>query len=94
MDDRERGRKLASMVERAPAFSESAGQHVPTGATRNGPVAATIQARLDSCRLPGKSMAEIEKSPRLGPVIDRVKRARLTDRAVVATSASAFGRRH
>jgi len=51
-----------------------------------GPVVAIIQARMGSSRLPGKSMAEIEGRPMLWHVIQRVKRAALVDRVVVATS--------
>src|SRR5450631_962060 len=57
-----------------------------TSQTIIGPVVAIIQARMGSSRLPGKSLAEIEKRPMLWHVIDRVKRARLVDRVVVATS--------
>jgi glutamate-1-semialdehyde 2,1-aminomutase/spore coat polysaccharide biosynthesis protein SpsF len=52
----------------------------------NGPVVAIIQARMGSSRLPGKSLAEIEGRPMLWHVIQRVKRARLVARVVVATS--------
>ena len=41
---------------------------------------------MGSCRLPGKSLAEIEEHPMLWHVIERVKRACLVDRVVVATS--------
>ncbi len=59
-----------------------------TSENPNGPVVAIIQARMGSTRLPGKSLAEIEKHPMLWHVIERVKRARLVDRVVVATSTS------
>jgi glutamate-1-semialdehyde aminotransferase/spore coat polysaccharide biosynthesis protein SpsF (cytidylyltransferase family)/predicted dehydrogenase len=51
-----------------------------------GPIVAIIQARMGSNRLPGKSLAEIENRPMLWHVIQRVKRATLVDRVVVATS--------
>jgi glutamate-1-semialdehyde 2,1-aminomutase/spore coat polysaccharide biosynthesis protein SpsF len=89
MDDQERGRKPTSTVERGAAWSASAGPQFPAGATSTGPVVAIIQARMGSSRLPGKSMAEIERRPMLWHVIDRVKRAKLIDRVVVATSTSA-----
>ena len=41
---------------------------------------------MGSSRLPGKSLAEIEGRPMLWHVIQRVKRASLVDRVVVATS--------
>ena len=52
----------------------------------SGPVVAIIQARMGSSRLPGKSLAEIEGHPMLWHVIQRVQRAQLVDRVVVATS--------
>jgi spore coat polysaccharide biosynthesis protein SpsF len=54
-----------------------------------GPVVAIIQARMGSRRLPGKSLAQIEKRPMLWQVIQRVKRAQLMERVVVATSTAA-----
>src|SRR5882757_8085426 len=89
MTDRERARNLTSMVEPAAVLSETASLQGPTVATTVGPVVAIIQARMGSRRLPGKSLAEIEKRPMLWHVIDRVKRAKLIDRVVVATSTSA-----
>jgi glutamate-1-semialdehyde aminotransferase/spore coat polysaccharide biosynthesis protein SpsF (cytidylyltransferase family) len=59
-----------------------------TTEARQGPVVAIIQARMGSSRLPGKSLAEIEKRPMLWHVIERVKRASLIDRVIVATSTS------
>src|SRR5882762_11846206 len=88
MSDRERARNLTSMAEPAAVLSESASSQVPTVAPTTGPVVAIIQARMGSSRLPGKSLAEIEKSSMLWHVIDRVKRAKLIDRVVVATSVS------
>jgi len=88
MSDRERARNLTSMVEPAAVLSESASPQGPTVATTVGPVVAIIQARMGSRRLPGKSLAEIENRPMLWHVIDRVKRAKLIDRVVVATSVS------
>src|SRR5882724_2389853 len=88
MTDPERARNLTSMVEPAAVLSESASPQGPTVATTVGPVVAIIQARMGSRRLPGKSLAEIENRPMLWHVIDRVKRAKLIDRVVVATSVS------
>ena len=88
MTDRERARNLTSMVEPAAVLSETASLQGPTVATTVGPVVAIIQARMGSRRLPGKSLAEIENRPMLWHVIDRVKRAKLIDRVVVATSVS------
>src|SRR5450432_1599694 len=65
---------------------EPATEAMPAKTSCAQPVVAIIQARMGSSRLPGKSLAEIEKRPMLWHVIDRVKRARLVDRVVVATS--------
>ncbi|MBI4442280.1 MAG: Gfo/Idh/MocA family oxidoreductase [Acidobacteria bacterium] len=50
---------------------------------------AIIQARMGSSRLPGKVMADIEGRPMLGRVVDRARRARLTNQTVVITSQQA-----
>jgi glutamate-1-semialdehyde aminotransferase/spore coat polysaccharide biosynthesis protein SpsF (cytidylyltransferase family) len=49
-------------------------------------IVAVIQARLGSSRFPGKSLAEICGRPMLWHVIDRVRRAKLVDKVVVATT--------
>ena len=52
-------------------------------------IAAIIQARMSSTRLPGKVVAPIVGRPMLALQIERVRRARKLDRIVVATSSSA-----
>lgn len=47
---------------------------------------AIIQARMGSARLPGKVLMNIGKKPVLHWVIERVKRAKLIDKVIVATS--------
>jgi glutamate-1-semialdehyde aminotransferase/spore coat polysaccharide biosynthesis protein SpsF (cytidylyltransferase family)/predicted dehydrogenase len=88
MVDLEQGRDVIRVVE---AAKKSSGEGRPqalnwTGEPNEGPVVAIIQARMGSSRLPGKSLAEIEGRPMLWHVIQRVKRASLVDRVVVATS--------
>jgi len=88
MVDLEQSRDVIRVVEAAKKSSE---ERTPqplnwTSEASAGPVVAIIQARMGSSRLPGKSMAEIEKRPMLWHVIDRVKRATLVDRVMVATS--------
>jgi len=51
-------------------------------------VAAIIQARMGSTRLPGKVMEEIAGKPMLRHIIDRLKRAELIHSIVVATTAT------
>lgn len=48
-------------------------------------VLAVIPARMESSRLPGKVMADILGAPMILHVVERVKRARLVDKVVVAT---------
>ena len=88
MIDLEQGRDVIRVVEAAKKSSEEGAPQVLnwTSEPNEGPVVAIIQARMGSSRLPGKSMAEIEGRPMLWHVIQRVKRARLVDRVVVATS--------
>lgn len=50
---------------------------------------AVLQARMSSSRLPGKVLAELQGAPMLLRQIDRIRRARLLDRLIVATSADA-----
>jgi glutamate-1-semialdehyde aminotransferase/spore coat polysaccharide biosynthesis protein SpsF (cytidylyltransferase family) len=52
-------------------------------------IVAIIQARMGSLRFPGKTTAEILGRPILWHVVDRVGRARLVDKVVVATAAKA-----
>jgi spore coat polysaccharide biosynthesis protein SpsF len=49
-------------------------------------ITASIQARLGSSRLPGKVLSDICGKPMLLWQVDRLKRSRLVDRVVVATS--------
>ena len=86
--DLEQGRDLIRVVEAAKKAS-SEGRPQPlnwTSSSVDGPTVAIIQARMGSSRLPGKSMAQIEGRPMLWHVVQRVKRATLVDRVVVATS--------
>jgi len=87
----EQGRDVIRVVEAAKKSSQE-GRPQPlnwANTTVQGPVVAIIQARMGSSRLPGKSMAEIEGHAMLWHVVQRVKRARLVDRVVVATSVNA-----
>jgi glutamate-1-semialdehyde 2,1-aminomutase/spore coat polysaccharide biosynthesis protein SpsF len=90
MIDLEQGRDVIRVVEAAKKSSEEGKTQTLswTREAKEGPVVAIIQARMGSSRLPGKSLAEIEKRPMLWHVIHRVKRASLIDRVVVATSTS------
>jgi len=51
-------------------------------------IVATIEARMNSSRLPGKVMKKINKYPLLEILIKRVMRSKLTDHVVVATTTS------
>ncbi len=84
----EESRDVIRVVEAAKKSSEEGAPQALnwTSEASEGPVVAIIQARMGSSRLPGKSLAEIEKRPMLWHVIQRVKRAKLVDRVVVATS--------
>jgi glutamate-1-semialdehyde aminotransferase/spore coat polysaccharide biosynthesis protein SpsF (cytidylyltransferase family)/predicted dehydrogenase len=88
MVDLEQSRDVIRVVEAAKKSSKEGTPQALnwTSAVSDGPVVAIIQARMGSSRLPGKSLAEIEKRPMLWHVIQRVRRARLVDRVVVATS--------
>src|SRR5450755_1209977 len=88
MIDLEQGRDVIRVVEAAKKSSEDGRPQTLdwTTHTRKGPVIAIIQARMGSSRLHGKSLADIEGRPMLARVIERVKRAKLVDRVVVATS--------
>jgi glutamate-1-semialdehyde aminotransferase/spore coat polysaccharide biosynthesis protein SpsF (cytidylyltransferase family)/predicted dehydrogenase len=90
MVDLEQSRDVIRVVEAAKKSSD-VGKSQKLNWTRGiseGPVVAIVQARMGSSRLPGKSLADIEGRPMLWHVIQRVKRARLIDRVVVATSTS------
>jgi glutamate-1-semialdehyde 2,1-aminomutase/spore coat polysaccharide biosynthesis protein SpsF len=84
----EQGRDVIRVVEAAKKSSEEGNVQALnwTREASEGPVVAIIQARMGSTRLPGKSLAEIEKRPMLWHVIQRAKRASMIDRVVVATS--------
>jgi len=88
MVDLEQGRDVIRIVEAAKKSSQEQRPQILNWTTEpsEGPVVAIIQARMGSSRLPGKSLAEIEGRPMLWHVIQRVKRACLVDRVVVATS--------
>lgn len=49
-------------------------------------IVATIEARIGSTRLPGKSMKKIVDKPMLQLLIERVKRSKMIDEIVVATT--------
>lgn len=49
-------------------------------------IAAIVQARMGSSRLPGKVMKEILGKPLLWHLVSRLKKARLIDNIVIATS--------
>jgi len=50
------------------------------------PVVAIIQGRMSSSRLPGKVLKDLGGEPVLARVVSRVKRAKLVDRVMVATT--------
>ncbi len=89
--DLEQGRDVIRVVEAAKKSSmERCTQPLNwTSRSVEGPVVAIIQARMGSSRLPGKSLAEVENHPMLWHVVQRVKRASLVDKVVVATSTAA-----
>lgn len=49
-------------------------------------IAATIQARVGSTRLPGKVMKEIMGKPMLALQVERIQQSRLIDEIIIATS--------
>ena len=52
----------------------------------HGRVVLILQARMDSTRLPGKTMMDLHGAPLLGRMLERVKRCGRCDEIVVATS--------
>ena len=55
-------------------------------------VAAIIQARMGSTRLPGKVLLDIQGKPLLERVIERVKKSKLIDEIIIATTINAKDR--
>lgn len=51
-----------------------------------GPIAAIMQVRMSSSRLPGKAMRPLRGRVLLGHVVDRMRRARTVDSLWIATS--------
>lgn len=49
-------------------------------------VVLILQARMTSTRLPGKSMMELAGAPLVGRIIERVKRCKMVDEIVLATT--------
>lgn len=49
-------------------------------------IAAIIQVRMGSTRLPGKTLAKIEDKPLLWHIIERVKHAKKIDKIIIATT--------
>lgn len=88
MIDLEQGGDVIRIVEAAKNSSQEGKPQSLLWANESerGPVVAIIQARMGSSRLPGKSLAEIEGRPMLWHVVQRVQRANMVDRVVVATS--------
>jgi spore coat polysaccharide biosynthesis protein SpsF len=60
-----------------------------TKLSKGRPVVGIIQARMSSSRLPGKALLSIAGVPMLKRVVDRVRRASLVDKVVVATTTDA-----
>ena len=54
--------------------------------TPSAPTIAIVQARMNSSRLPGKVLLDIEGQTMLARVVQRVRRSRLVDEVVVATT--------
>jgi spore coat polysaccharide biosynthesis protein SpsF len=51
-------------------------------------VVASIEARMSSSRLPGKVLADIYGRPALGRLVDRLRKCRLIDDIILATTTS------
>jgi spore coat polysaccharide biosynthesis protein SpsF len=49
-------------------------------------IAAIVQGRMASSRLPGKILQEIEGKPMLAWVVDQARKARRVDEVIVATT--------
>jgi glutamate-1-semialdehyde aminotransferase/spore coat polysaccharide biosynthesis protein SpsF (cytidylyltransferase family) len=49
-------------------------------------IVAIVQARMGSSRFPGKTLADLAGKPLLWQVVNRVRRAKLVDKVVVATT--------
>ena len=96
MVDLEQGRDVIRVVEAAKKSSEEGKPQALnwTSEVSEGPVVAIIQARMGSSRLPGKSLAEIEKRPMLWHVIHRVKRAQAGGSRGGGDFDGSGGRRH
>ena len=56
------------------------------GVSANMKVASIVQARMGSTRMPGKVMMMIAHKPLLAHVIERLKRVKVTDTVIVATT--------
>ena len=52
-------------------------------------IIAIAQCRMGSKRLPGKVLAEVAGKPMLWHIVDRLRRSRLVDEVVIATSSTA-----
>lgn len=52
-------------------------------------ITATIQARMGSTRLPGKTLKEIVGKPMLALQVERIQQSRLIDEIIIATSVEA-----
>lgn len=59
---------------------------MPLNLVERRPVAAIVQARMSSSRLPGKVMRDISGRPMLWHVVNRLRSAQSIDKIVVATS--------
>ena len=66
--------------------AEKAPEKAPGRLPSDAVVVAIVQARMSSTRLPGKSMAVICGRPMLWRVVSRVRRSRLVNQVVVATT--------
>jgi len=53
-------------------------------------IAAIVQARMSSTRLPGKVFADIEGYPLLWHIINRIKKSKSIEKIIIATSTNAY----